>query len=145
MRKEDTFIMEIGQVLEINTRGAKIGGDVPAGRVLVDGLGVGDIGSVVLRDRKHLAEDGLIIVIVTAKKETGSLAADPDIISRGFVYVKESEAFMEELKQVCIKAVKKCKGKNWSAKKSAIKESLRDHIYKKTKRNPMILPFIIDV
>lgn len=145
MRKEDTFIMEIGQVLEINSRGARFGENVPAGRVLVDGLGVGDVGSVVLRDRKHLSEDGLIIVIVTAKKETGSLASDPDIISRGFVYVKESEAFMEELKQVCIKAVKNCKGKNWSAKKSAIKESLRDYIFKKTKRNPMILPFIIDI
>jgi ribonuclease J len=94
MKKEDTFIMEIGQVLEINSRGAKIGDNVPAGRVLVDGLGVGDVGNVVLRDRKHLSEDGLIIVIVTAKKETGSLASDPDIISRGFVYVKESEAFM---------------------------------------------------
>lgn len=145
MKKEDTFIMEIGQVLEINTRGAKIGDNVPAGRVLVDGFGVGDVGSVVLRDRKHLSEDGLIIVIVTAKKETGNLAADPDIISRGFVYVKESEAFMEELKQVCIKALKKCEGKNWSAKKSAIKEVLRDYIYKNTKRNPMILPFIIDI
>lgn len=145
MKKEETFIMEIGQVLEINSRGAKIGDNVPAGRVLVDGLGVGDVGSVVLRDRKHLSEDGLIIVIVTAKKENGSLAAEPDIISRGFVYVKESEAFMEELKQVCIKALKKCNGKNWSAKKSAIKDALRDYIYINTKRNPMILPFIIDI
>jgi ribonuclease J len=114
MDKERTFIMEIGQVLEINSSEARINGRVPSGRVLVDGLGIGDVGNVVLRDRKHLSEDGLIIVVLTIQKETGEVLTGPDVISRGFVYVREAEAFMEELKQVCKESVLKCKGRSCS-------------------------------
>ncbi len=145
MDKENTLIMEIGQVLEINPSEARIRGSVPSGRVLVDGLGVGDVGNVVLRDRKHLSEDGLIIVVVTVKKETGIVLIGPDVISRGFVYVREAEAFMEEVKQVSRDAVLKCEGKNWNLKKNSIKDTLRDYIYQKTKRRPMILPIIMEI
>lgn len=145
MAKDKTFIMEIGQVLEIDAKDAHLKGSVPSGKVLVDGLGIGDVGNIVLRDRKHLSEDGMIIVVVTLQKETGSLITGPDIISRGFVYVRESEEFMEEVKQVCRDAVAKCEGKNWSLKKNLIRDALRDHVYKKTKRRPMILPIIIEI
>lgn len=145
MAKERTFIMEIGQVLEINSSEARINGSVPSGRVLVDGLGIGDVGNVVLRDRKHLSEDGLIIVVLTIQKETGEVLTGPDVISRGFVYVREAEAFMDELKQVCKDAVIKCKGTNWSLKKNTIRDTLKDHIFQKTKRRPMILPIIMEI
>ena len=145
MEKDKTIIMEIGQILEIDAREAKIKGSVPSGKILVDGLGVGDVGNIVLRDRKHLSEDGMIIIVVTLQKETGSLITGPDIISRGFVYVRESEEFMDEVKQVCIDAVTKSEGKNWSLKKSVIRDALRDHVYKKTKRRPMILPIILEI
>ncbi|HEY9060881.1 MAG TPA: ribonuclease J [Pseudobacteroides sp.] len=145
MEKENIIIMEIGQVLEINSDGAKINGSVPSGKVLVDGLGIGDVGSVVLRDRKHLSEDGLIIVVVTIQRETGNVITGPDIISRGFVYVRESEPFMDEVKQVCKEAVLKSEGRNWSSKKGAIKDTLREYIYQKTKRKPMILPILIEI
>ena len=143
MPKENTLIMEIGQVLEINSAQAKINGSVSAGNVLVDGLGIGDVGDVVLRDRKHLSEDGLIIVMVYAQKETGMIIT-PDVISRGFVYVKESEAFMDEIKQVSKKIVVKCEGKSRSVMKTMIRNSLKDYIYQKTKRSPMILPIVVD-
>lgn len=145
MDKENTIIMEIGQVLEINSSEAKIRGSVPAGKVLVDGLGIGDVGSVVLRDRKHLSEDGLIIVVLTIQRETGIVLTGPDVISRGFVYVREAEAFMDEVKQVCKDAVLKSEGRNWSSKKNMIKDNLRDYIYQKTKRRPMILPIIMEI
>jgi ribonuclease J len=145
MEKENIIIMEIGQVLEINPDGARINGSVPSGKVLVDGLGIGDVGNVVLRDRKHLSEDGLIIVVVTIQRETGNVITGPDIISRGFVYVRESEPFMDEVKQVCKEAVLKCEGRNWSSKKGAIKDTLREYIYQKTKRKPMILPILIEI
>ena len=145
MDKEKTIIMEIGQILEIDAKEAKIKGSVPSGKILVDGLGVGDVGNIVLRDRKHLSEDGMIIIVVTLQKETGSLITGPDIISRGFVYVRESEEFMDEVKQVCKDAVTKSEGKNWSLKKSVIRDALRDHVYKKTKRRPMILPIILEI
>jgi ribonuclease J len=145
MPKENTLIMEIGQVLEINSSEARIKGSVPSGKVLVDGLGIGDVGSVVLRDRKHLSEDGLIIVVVTVQKESGNVLTGPDVISRGFVYVREAEAFMEEVKQVCKDAVLKCEGRNWSSRKNTIKDTLRDYIYQKTKRRPMILPIIMEI
>ena len=145
MEKDKTIIMEIGQILEIDAKEAKIKGSVPSGKILVDGLGVGDVGNIVLRDRKHLSEDGMIIIVVTLQKETGSLITGPDIISRGFVYVRESEEFMDEVKQVCIDAVTKSEGKNWSLKKSVIRDALRDHVYKKTKRRPMILPIILEI
>lgn len=145
MAKENTIIMEIGQVLEINGTSARINGNVQAGKVLVDGLGIGDVGNVVLRDRKHLSEDGLIIVVVTIQKETGSIITGPDIISRGFIYVRESEKLMEEVRQVCKEAVLKCEGCNWSAKKGAIKDTLREFLYQKTKRKPMILPIFVEI
>ena len=145
MDKDKTIIMEIGQILEIDAKEAKIKGSVPSGKILVDGLGVGDVGNIVLRDRKHLSEDGMIIIVVTLQKETGSLITGPDIISRGFVYVRESEEFMDEVKQVCKDAVTKSEGKNWSLKKSVIRDALRDHVYKKTKRRPMILPIILEI
>lgn len=145
MEKEMTLIMEIGQVLEINGRSARINGNVPSGKVLVDGLGIGDVGNVVLRDRKHLSEDGLIIVVLTIQKETGNVITGPDVISRGFIYVREAEAFMEEVKQVCKEAVLKCEGRNWYSKKSIIKETLREYVYQKTKRRPMILPVLMEI
>jgi ribonuclease J len=145
MSKENIFIMDIGQVLEINSKEAKIRGSVPSGKVLVDGLGIGDVGAVVLRDRKHLSEDGMIMVILTVQKETGSIITGPDIISRGFVYVKESDAFIREVKQVCEEAVRGCESTHWLAKKKVISNTLRDFIYLKTKRTPMILPIIIEI
>lgn len=145
MDKEKTIIMEIGQVLEINSSEAKIKGSVPSGKVLVDGLGIGDVGNVVLRDRKHLSEDGLIIVVATVERETGEVLSGPDVISRGFVYVREAEEFMDEVKQVCRDVVFKCEGRNWSIKKNVIKDTLREYIYQKTKRRPMILPIIMEI
>lgn len=145
MAQENTLIMEIGQVLEINSSQARINGSVPSGKVLVDGLGIGDVGNIVLRDRKHLSEDGLIIVVVTVQKETGNVITGPDVISRGFVYVREAEAFMDEVKQLAKDALQKCQGKNWSVMKSTIKDTLRDYLYQKTKRKPMILPIIMDI
>ncbi|MCX7749050.1 MAG: ribonuclease J [Clostridia bacterium] len=145
MAQENTLIMEIGQVLEINSSLARINGSVPSGKVLVDGLGIGDVGNTVLRDRKHLSEDGLIIVVVTVQKQTGNVITGPDVISRGFVYVREAEAFMDEVKQLAKDALKKCPSKNWSIMKSSIKDSLRDYLYQKTKRRPMILPIIMDI
>ncbi len=145
MEKENVFIMEIGQVLELNTSSAKINGSVPSGKVLVDGLGIGDVGNIVLRDRKHLSEDGLIIVVLTIQKETGKVITGPDVISRGFVYVRESDSFMKELRHVCKRAVQRCEGGNWSLKKNTIKDELRDYVYQKTKRRPMILPLIMEI
>jgi ribonuclease J len=140
--------MDIGKVLELSANSAKINGSVVAGRVLVDGLGVGDVGNVVLRDRKHLSQDGLIIVAITADKETGNIIAGPDIISRGFVYVKESEDLMEQVREVTKMAIQKIEDKrrsDWSYKKGIIKDTLRDYLYEKTKRRPMILPIIMEI
>lgn len=148
MPQENIFIMDIGKVLELTSDSAKINGSVTAGRVLVDGLGVGDVGNIVLRDRKHLSQDGLIVVVVTTEKETGNVIAGPDIISRGFVYVRESEDLMEQAREVTKMALQKFdeKRKNdWSAKKGIIKDALRDYLYEKTKRKPMILPIIMEI
>ncbi len=148
MPSENIFILDIGKVLELTNDSAKINGSVPAGKVLVDGLGVGDVGNVVLRDRKHLSQDGLIVVVITIEGDTGNVVAGPDIISRGFVYVRESEDLMEQLKQIANQAVNRFGGKNhgdWSARKSAIRDALRDCIYEKTKRKPMILPIIMEI
>ena len=116
--------------------------------MFVDGSGVGDVGSVVLRDRKHLAEDGMIVVVASMSSETGEVVSGPDIITRGFVYVKESEGLMEELRRVAANAMEECQQENltdWSAIKSEIKNALSSFLYKKTKRNPMILPVIMEV
>ena len=121
---------------------------MPSGRVFVDGYGVGDVGSVVLRDRRHLAQDGMIVVVVSLSGETGELVSGPDIITRGFVYVKESESLMEELREVALEALNACQERNitdWATIKSAIKGELSRYLYRKTKRNPMILPVIMEV
>lgn len=148
MPMENIFIMEIGKVLELSSDSAKINGSVPAGKVLVDGLGVGDVGNIVLRDRKHLSQDGLIIVVITIEGDTGNVIAGPDIISRGFVYVRESEDLMEQVKEISRIAIQKCEEKkknDWSAKKSIIRDTLRDYLYERTKRKPMILPIIMEI
>jgi len=148
MPKENIFIMDIGKVLELTSDSAKINGSVTSGRVLVDGLGVGDVGNIVLRDRKHLSQDGLIVIVITTEKETGALIAGPDVISRGFVYVRESEHLMEEVREVTKQALLKCEEKrknDWTTKKNIIKDMLGEYLYEKTKRRPMILPIIMEI
>jgi len=123
-------------------------GKVPAQGVLVDGLGVGDVGNIVLRDRQHLAENGLIIVVVTLEKYSNQILSGPDIVSRGFVYVRESENLMDEAKEVVYSALERCLNKNtsdWGKIKTEVKDSLSDYLWKRTKRNPMILPIIMEV
>lgn len=146
--EENIFLLNIGQVVETDSVEMKVVGQVPAGKVLVDGLGVGDVGSVVLRDRKHLSEDGLIVVVTTINRETGAVAAGPDIVSRGFVYVRESEALMDEAKQLVKKTLRTCADRNireWGNIKSSVRDELGNFIFQKTKRNPMILPIIMEV
>ena len=141
-------LLENGRVLEIDENEMKKGTMVPNGRILVDGLGVGDVGNIVLRDRQHLSQDGLIIIVLTMDSATGEVVAGPDIISRGFVYVRESENLMEDVKKVVRHEIEKCEEKNirdWSTIKSTVRENLRDYIFTKTKRNPMIIPIIMEV
>lgn len=145
---KNIIIGEIGSVFELTGKTCKINGTVPAGKVFVDGTGVGDVGSVVLRDRKHLAQDGMIVVCVNLSSQDGSVITGPDIITRGFVYVKESEELMEELREVAIEAIERCGRKrirDWSAIKSAIKNDLSGYLFRTTKRNPMILPVIMEI
>ena len=141
-------IGEIGSIIEFTAKSCKINGSVPAGKVFVDGTGVGDVGSVVLRDRKHLAQDGMIVVCINISAYDGELVSGPDIITRGFIYVKESEELMEELREVVLEAIDRCARKrirDWTTLKSAIKNDLSGYLYKTTKRNPMILPVIMEV
>ncbi len=148
MNPRNIHIADIGNVLEFTGKTCKLGTPVAAGKVFVDGTGVGDVGSVVLRDRKHLAEDGMIVVCMNLSSEDSSLLTGPDIITRGFVYVKESEDLMEELKEVALEALERCQRKrvrDWSTIKSAIKNDLSGYLYKHTKRNPMILPVIMEI
>jgi len=148
MPGQNIIISDIGRVIELTADSAKLNGTVTAGQVFVDGYGVGDVGSVVLRDRKHLAQDGMIVVVLSMSGEDGALVSGPDIITRGFVYVKESEGLMEELRQVAMEALQSVDGRyqtDWSAIKSAIKSDLSNYLYKKTKRSPMILPVIMEV
>ena len=148
MNPKHILISDIGKVIELTPNSAKINGTVPAGRVFVDGYGVGDVGSVVLRARRHLAQDGLIVVVLSMSGEDGALVSGPDIITRGFVYVKESEGLMEELRQVAMEAIQSVDTRyatDWSAIKSTIKGDLSNYLYKKTKRSPMILPVIMEV
>ena len=148
MNPRNIHIADLGNVLEFTGKTCKPGTPVVAGKVFVDGTGVGDVGSVVLRDRKHLAEDGMIVVCMNLSSEDGSLLTGPDIITRGFVYVKESEDLMEELKEVALEALERCQRKrvrDWSTIKSAIKNDLSGYLYKHTKRNPMILPVIMEI
>ena len=142
------IISDIGKVIEVTQNSIKLNGTVPAGKVFVDGYGVGDVGSVVLRDRKHLAEDGMIVVVTSMSGENGAVVSGPDIITRGFVYVKESEGLMEELRRVAVEALERCERTHttdWSAIKGEIKSDLSGFLYKKTKRNPMNLPVIMEV
>ena len=148
MPEQNVFVMQTGQVLELDRNSAKVTNTVPTGNVLVDGLGVGDVGNIVLRDRKHLSEDGLMIVVVTISKDDGKVLAGPDIISRGFVYVRESEDLMDGAKNVIKDVLHECEEKNikeWAYLKNNIKENLKEYLYIKTKRNPMILPIIMEV
>ena len=146
--KEDVFILQSGEVLSLDMNSASVTGKVPVGAVLVDGLGVGDVGNVVLRDRQHLAEDGILIVVMSLDGASGELLAGPDIVSRGFVYVKESDELLEEARKVIEKAVLSCLRKNitdWGKIKGTIKDTLSDFVWKKTKRRPMILPIIMEI
>ncbi len=145
MSPEEIFIMDIGNVLELDTSNAKIAGKVPSGKVFVDGLGVGDVGNIVLRDRKHLSQDGMVIIMITIDKETGAFITNPDIISRGFIYVRDSEELMAEMKIIVKSALSECQGKDWSTIKNNVKKLLGEHLYGKTKRKPMILPIIIEI
>ncbi len=148
IEKKNIIMMSNGRILEINEDDAKLTGSVPSGRVLVDGLGVGDVGNIVLRDRQHLSQDGLIIIVLTMDSNTGEVVAGPDVISRGFVYVRESENLMDEVKTVVRHEIRKCEEqgiRDWATIKTAAKETLRDYIFIKTKRNPMIIPIIMEV
>ncbi len=145
---ENIFILNNGRVLEVNKQEAKITTSVPAGKILVDGLGVGDVGNIVLRDRQHLSQDGLIIIVMTMEAATGEIISGPDVVSRGFVYVRESENLMEDVKRVIREEVRNFEElgiRDWSTIKSTLKDNLRDYIFQRTKRNPMILPIIMEV
>ena len=146
--KEDIFILHSGDVLEINEEHAEVTGKVPVGAILVDGLGVGDVGNVVLRDRQHLAEDGIIIVVMALDSYNSQLVSGPDIVSRGFVYVRESDELLDEARHLVDEAVEGCLSKgqtDWGKLKSTIKDVLGDFVWKKTQRRPMILPIIMEV
>lgn len=146
--KENIFLLSSGDVLSMSMDGAEVVDRVPAQGILVDGLGVGDVGNIVLRDRQHLSENGLIIVVVTLERYSNQLLAGPDIVSRGFVYVRESENLMDEAREVVCDALEKCLSRNssdWGRIKNEIKDSLSDYLWKKMKRSPMILPIIMEV
>ena len=146
--KENIFLTNNGRVLELNEEEAKFTGTVPAGRVMVDGLGVGDVGNIVLRDRQHLSQDGLIVIVMTMDNQTGEIVSGPDVISRGFVYVRESENLMEDVKAFIREEINDLENRHvrdWSTIKSTLKDDLRDFIFDRTKRNPMILPIIMEI
>ena len=145
---ENIFILENGRTLEVNRKEAKVTTSVPCGKILVDGLGVGDVGNIVLRDRQHLSQDGLIVIVMTMDGSTGEIVSGPDVVSRGFVYVRESETLMDDVKKVIRAEVKLFEEegvRDWSTIKSTLKDDLRDYIFQRTKRNPMILPIIMEV
>ncbi len=143
------FISDIGKVLEIDSKGARFAGSVPAGKILVDGYGVGDVGNIVLRDRRHLAQDGIIIVVAAIDADEGLLVSGPDVVSRGFVYVRESEELMEEVRNIASIAINRCIDAGDAVDRMHLKNSVKDDLsrflYSKTKRKPMVLPVIIDV
>ena len=148
MDKENIFILSSGDVLELDSESAAVKGRVTTGAVMVDGLGVGDVGNIVLRDRQHLAEDGIIIVVMTLEAGSGMVLAGPDIVSRGFVYVRGSESLMEEAKHVLDEKMQQCMDRNitdWSKIKAEVKDALGDFVWKETKRRPMIMPIIMEV
>ena len=146
--KDHVFIAKSGDVIELSDDHGEIVGQVPTGAILVDGLGVGDVGNIVLRDRQLLSQNGLLIIVVTLDKYSNNLIAGPDIVSRGFVYVRESETLMEDCRAVVEEALEKCLRKNvtdWGKIKTTIKDSLSEFLWKRTKRSPMILPIITEV
>ena len=146
--KENIFMLHNGLVLEMNRESAEYSDTVPSGRILVDGLGIGDVGNVVLRDRQHLSQDGLIVVVLTLEGATGEVVAGPDIITRGFIYVKDSESIMDDIKNEVRQEVRECESRgitDWTTIKNIVRDNLRDYIYDKTKRNPMIIPIIMEI
>ena len=148
INKDNIFILMSGDVLELDDEKAEVTGRVHVGDIMVDGLGVGDVGNIVLRDRQNLAQNGIIIVVLTLEKYSNQLLAGPDIVSRGFVYVRESEDLMEEAQRIVDEAVQGCLEKHvsdWGKIKNIIRDSLSDFLWKKMKRNPMILPIIMEV
>lgn len=148
MSAENIIVAENGQVLEFTAQTASVGGRVTAGRILIDGLGVGDVGNIVLRDRKQLSQDGILIVVVTINKEASLIVAGPDIVSRGFVYVRESEELMEEAREKVKIVLDKCFEKNitdWATIKSQVRDTLGRYLYEKTRRRPMIMPIIMEI
>ncbi|MBR3003274.1 MAG: ribonuclease J [Clostridia bacterium] len=148
MNKDNIIMMSNGRVLELTPDEAKINGSVPSGRVFVDGLGVGDVGSIVLRDRQHLSQDGLIVIVLTMDSASGEVISGPDVISRGFVYVRESENLMDDVKSVVKHEIRKMENqgiRDWGTIKTNLRENLRDYIFMKTKRDPMIIPIIMEV
>ena len=145
--EENIFISEIGRVLEIDKKGAHFAGTVPSGKILVDGYGVGDVGNIVLRDRKHLSQDGLIVVVASIDNESGLLLAGPDVVSRGFVYVREAEELMEEIRQIATDVIFRCLERQSCDRmelKNALRDDLTKFLYAKTKRKPMVLPIIMN-
>lgn len=148
MEDRNIFISDIGKVLEVDRKSAKFAGTVPSGKVLVDGYGVGDVGNIVLRDRRHLAQDGLIVVVASVDTEARLLLSGPDIVSRGFVYVRESEELMEEVRRLAMQAIQDCLDRRDVDRmelKTCVKDTLSKYLYAKTKRKPMVLPVIMNV
>ena len=147
MPKDNAIILEMGQALELSQDEANITGPIPTGSVMVDGLGVGDVGNVVLRDRKHLSQDGLIIVVIGVSKETGRVTSGPELISRGFVYVRENEELIAGVRNVALGVLSRYETitqSDWTAIKNGIKDEMHDYLYGLIKRNPMILPIIME-
>ena len=148
MPEDHIHIPEVGEVIELSPNSMTVAGTVPSGSTLIDGLGVGDVGAVVLRDRKHLAEDGMIVVCVNLSSEDGSIITGPDIITRGFIYVKESGDLMKELQSVARDAaenVSRKRGRDDGELKGSVKSAVSSYLFKTTKRNPMILPVIMEI
>lgn len=147
LSEKNLLIPENGDVIEVARNYIKKNGTVVSGQVFVDGLGVGDVGNIVLRDRKHLSQDGILTIVVTIEKQTGRVVSGPDIISRGFVYVRESEGLMDEAREIVKSVLKTCEEKqitDWATLKSKMRDQLREYLYEKTKRKPMILPIIME-
>ena len=148
MPAKNVLVTDIGKVIELTADKMSVVGSVPAGRVLVDGLGIGDVGSIVLRDRKHLAQDGLIVVVAIIDPVSGQIVSGPDMVSRGFVYVRESEELMDEAKAIARRVLEECcqrHSHDWSTMKSRVRDELSRMLFQKTKRSPMILPIIMEV
>ncbi|MBR3646142.1 MAG: ribonuclease J, partial [Lachnospiraceae bacterium] len=148
IERDNIFILSSGDVLAIDADGAEVIDKVPVGGILVDGLGVGDVGNIVLRDRQNLAENGIIIVVLTLEKYSNQILSGPDIVTRGFVYVRESETLIEDAKEIVTIALDECLESgpaDWSKIKTVVKDRLGEHLWKRMRRNPMILPIIMEV